>query len=120
LPSCPSSSSDRPACLNYAAVRLGRLIREVRRLANTGREELRDQLGPDFKDVDWKKLDARQYPRRIIRDALKGDDGDAPAALVTGGGLADVEFSRCLYLLRDCSLDSWPPSIPMRPEPFSR
>jgi sec-independent protein translocase protein TatB len=28
-------------------------------------------LGPEFDEVDWKKLDPRQYdPRRIVRDAL--------------------------------------------------
>ena len=32
---------------------------------------MRDEMGPDFDDVDWKKLDPRQYdPRRIIREAL--------------------------------------------------
>ena len=30
-----------------------------------------DELGEGFEDVDWKKLDPRQYdPRRIIREAL--------------------------------------------------
>ena len=38
-------------------------------MANTAQDELKEQLGPDFQDVDWKKLDARQYdPRRIIRN----------------------------------------------------
>jgi len=32
---------------------------------------MRDEMGDDFDDVDWRKLDPRQYdPRRIIRDAL--------------------------------------------------
>jgi sec-independent protein translocase protein TatB len=32
---------------------------------------MREEMGPDFDDVDWKKLDPRQYdPRRIIREAL--------------------------------------------------
>jgi sec-independent protein translocase protein TatB len=33
---------------------------------------MREELGPDFDDMDWKKLDPRQYdPRRIIREALQ-------------------------------------------------
>jgi sec-independent protein translocase protein TatB len=37
-------------------------------------------LGPDFDDMDWKKLDPRQYdPRRIIREALKEDPAAAAA-----------------------------------------
>jgi sec-independent protein translocase protein TatB len=32
-------------------------------------------MGPDFDEVDWKKLDPRQYdPRRIIREALTDVD----------------------------------------------
>ena len=54
----------------YAAA-LARLVRRVRQLADTAQERVRDEMGPDFDDVDWKKLDPRQYdPRRIIRDAL--------------------------------------------------
>lgn len=35
---------------------------------------MREELGPDFDDMDWKKLDPRQYdPRRIIREALQED-----------------------------------------------
>jgi sec-independent protein translocase protein TatB len=36
---------------------------------------MREEMGPDFDDIDWKKLDPRQYdPRRIIREALIEDD----------------------------------------------
>ena len=40
-------------------------------MANGAKDRMRDEMGPDFDDVDWKKLDPRQYdPRRIIREAL--------------------------------------------------
>ena len=40
----------------------------------TGAKDAREEMGPDF-DVDWKKLDPRQYdPRRIIREALTDVD----------------------------------------------
>jgi sec-independent protein translocase protein TatB len=45
---------------------------------------MRDELGPDYDDVDWKKLDPRQYdPRRIIREALTESavEPEAAAAL---------------------------------------
>lgn len=36
--------------------------------------QLREELGPEFDDLNWNKLDPRQYdPRRIIRDALAED-----------------------------------------------
>ncbi len=39
---------------------------------------MKDELGEGFEDLDWKKLDPRQYdPRRIIREALLEDDETA-------------------------------------------
>jgi len=39
---------------------------------------MKDELGEGFEDLDWKKLDPRQYdPRRIIREALLEDDEPA-------------------------------------------
>lgn len=68
-----------PERLPYYASQLARLVKSLRRMATGAKDRLREEMGPDFDDVDWKKLDPRQYdPRRIIRDALLEDD-DAPA-----------------------------------------
>jgi sec-independent protein translocase protein TatB len=71
-----------PERLPYYAGKLGQLVRSVRDLANGAKDRMRDEMGPDFDDVDWKKLDPRQYdPRRIIREALSDADPFAePAA----------------------------------------
>lgn len=62
----------------YAA-QFGRLVRSLRDMANGAKTRMREEMGPDYDDVDWKKLDPRQYdPRRIIREALI--DEPAPAA----------------------------------------
>jgi sec-independent protein translocase protein TatB len=62
------------------AKRLGELVRSVKRMADGAKDRLRDEMGPEFDDVDWKQLDPRQYdPRRIIRDALLEDEKDAQA-----------------------------------------
>ncbi|MFG6491538.1 Sec-independent protein translocase TatB [Microbacterium sp. P03] len=38
------------------------------------RSRVKEEMGEDFDDVDWRKLDPRQYdPRRIIREALLDD-----------------------------------------------
>ncbi|WP_207345521.1 twin-arginine translocase TatA/TatE family subunit [Arthrobacter sp. E3] len=59
--------------------KLKNLIREVRKMASGARETIREEAGVDIDDIDWKKLDPRQYdPRRIIREALLDDD-DAEA-----------------------------------------
>jgi len=61
----------------YSA-QLGRLVRRLRDMASGAKERMRDELGPDFDDLDWKKLDPRQYdPRRIIREALKEESPPA-------------------------------------------
>ena len=40
-------------------------------MADGAKDRMREEMGPEFEDVDWKKLDPRQYdPRRIIREAL--------------------------------------------------
>jgi sec-independent protein translocase protein TatB len=60
-----------PERLPQYAQQLARLIKELRRLAQGASEQVRSELGPEFDDVDWRKLDPRQYdPRRIVREAL--------------------------------------------------
>lgn len=57
----------------YAA-KLGRFVRQLRGMAEGAKASLRDQMGPEFDDIDWKTYDPRQYdPRRIVRDALLDD-----------------------------------------------
>ncbi|KRC58623.1 translocase [Agromyces sp. Root81] len=75
-----------PERLPHYAAQLGRLVRSLRDMANGAKDRMRDEMGPDFDDVDWKKLDPRQYdPRRIIREALTDIDPfaeETPAAPV--------------------------------------
>ena len=68
-----------PERLPYYASQLARLVKSARNMANGAKDRMREEMGPDFDEVDWKKLDPRQYdPRRIIRDALAEDDAPAP------------------------------------------
>ena len=65
-----------PERLPEYAQKLGRLVRQARTMAENARSQLGDELGPEFKDVDWEQFDPRRYdPRRIVREALL-DDGD--------------------------------------------
>jgi sec-independent protein translocase protein TatB len=64
-----------PEKLPHYAAQLGRLARQLRDMANGAKDRMRDEMGPEFDDLDWKKLDPRQYdPRRIIREALLDDE----------------------------------------------
>jgi sec-independent protein translocase protein TatB len=50
---------------------LTQLIRDLRKMAASAQEKVREELGPEFDEVDWRALDPRQYdPRRIVREAL--------------------------------------------------
>ncbi|GGE85218.1 Sec-independent protein translocase TatB [Mycetocola zhadangensis] len=68
-----------PERLPVYAAQLARLIRSLRDMAQGAKERMRDEMGPEFDEVDWKKLDPRQYdPRRIIREALLDDSPPEP------------------------------------------
>ena len=71
----------------YAA-QLARLVKSLRGMADGAKERMREEMGPEFDEVDWKKLDPRQYdPRRIIREALL-DDPPTPTVRMAAAGAA--------------------------------
>lgn len=93
-----------PERLPHYASQLAKLVRTVRQMADGAKDRLRDEMGPDFDDVDWKKLDPRQYdPRRIIREALLDDvPDDTPVVKpVSSRGPAASAFAKRQKLLTD-------------------
>ncbi len=63
-----------PERLPGYAKAFAQFIKKMRAMANTAQTQMKDELGEGFEDLDWKKLDPRQYdPRRIIREALLDD-----------------------------------------------
>ncbi|OIH96817.1 MULTISPECIES: twin-arginine translocase TatA/TatE family subunit [unclassified Curtobacterium] len=71
-----------PQRLPMYAQKLAEFVKAVRRFADTAKDRMREEMGPEFDDIEWQKLDPRQYdPRRIIRDALL-DSGTSSAAAV--------------------------------------
>jgi sec-independent protein translocase protein TatB len=76
---------------SYAA-KLGRLVRTLRDYANGAKARMKEEMGPEFDEVDWKKLDPRQYdPRRIIREALLDDEPLAAAPVVRPASRSESE-----------------------------
>jgi sec-independent protein translocase protein TatB len=60
-----------PQRLPLYAQKLAQFIKTLRSYADTAKDRMRDEMGPEFDEIEWQKLDPRQYdPRRIIRDAL--------------------------------------------------
>jgi sec-independent protein translocase protein TatB len=68
-----------PERLPEYAAQLARFVKQLKTMAAGAKEQLREEVGDDIVDMDWRKLDPRQYdPRRIIKEALLDDDDDAP------------------------------------------
>ncbi|WP_047523068.1 twin-arginine translocase TatA/TatE family subunit [Microbacterium sp. ZOR0019] len=60
-----------PERLPRAAESFSRMVRKAGEYLRDTKSRMRQEMGPEIDDVDWRKLDPRQYdPRRIIRDAL--------------------------------------------------
>jgi sec-independent protein translocase protein TatB len=59
-----------PDKLPEFARQAGRLARQLRQLANTARDELREELGPEYADLQLRDLDPRTIVRKHIAEAL--------------------------------------------------
>ena len=71
-----------PNRLPLIAEKLARLTVRARQLAISTRERLREEVGDEIDDIDWKKLNPRNYdPRQIILQALEApyDEPEASA-----------------------------------------
>ena len=65
-----------PDRLPELARQLGQMVRKVRTLANSARDELRAELGPEYADLELRDLDPRAIVRRHIQEALDEDDDE--------------------------------------------
>ena len=60
-----------PDRLPEYAAKLAQAIRRLRVMAEGAKDQLKDQLGPEYEDINWRQYDPRQYdPRRIVKEAL--------------------------------------------------
>ena len=67
-----------PDRLPHYAQQLAKFAKSLKRVADGAKDQLSNEIG---EELDWKKLDPRQYdPRRIIREALADEVATAPSA----------------------------------------
>lgn len=70
-----------PERLPTYAEQLGRLVRELRKMATGAKDRVKEELGEYGEDISLADFDPRKYdPRRIVRDAL-GEDLLSPDPL---------------------------------------
>ncbi|MFV0464265.1 MAG: preprotein translocase subunit TatA [Nostocoides sp.] len=73
----------------YAA-KMAHGIRRVRVMAENAKVQLKEQLGPEYEDLNWRQYDPRQYdPRRIVREALQEPLDTTTAAIKDAGAVID-------------------------------
>ena len=53
-------------------------VKQAREYAEGAKSQLKDEIGPEYADINWRQYDPRQYdPRKIVRQALFDEDDDA-------------------------------------------
>jgi len=66
-----------PDRLPEFARQAGRLVRQVRQFTNSARDDIRNELGPEFANFELTDLDPRRAMRKYIQDAWdETDDAD--------------------------------------------
>jgi sec-independent protein translocase protein TatB len=66
-----------PDRLPDLAKQAGQMVRKARQFANAARDELRDELGPEFADLELRDLDPRTIVRKHIIEAMEDAEDDA-------------------------------------------
>ena len=68
-----------PDRLPEFARQAGRLVRQIRQFTNAARDDIRNELGPEFADFEISDLDPRRAMRKYIQDAWDETDDAEPA-----------------------------------------
>jgi len=63
-----------PDRLPEFARQAGRLLRQVRQFTTAARDDIREELGPGFANLELTDLDPRKAVRKHIMEAMQDDD----------------------------------------------
>lgn len=80
-----------PDRLPDLARQAGRMVRQLRTLANAARDELRDELGPEYADLELTDLDPRTIVRKHIIEAMEEADAEEKEQARKAGTLESGE-----------------------------
>lgn len=69
-----------PDKLPDLAKQAGAMLRRLREFANAARDDLREELGPEFADLELRDLDPRTIVRKHIIEAMEdaGEEAERP------------------------------------------
>lgn len=77
-----------PNELPKIAAQAGRALRDLRRIAEGAKADLKEGLGPEFQDFDFEDLNPRRFVQKHLLD--EPPTAAAPAAASTGAGGASM------------------------------
>ena len=60
-----------PERLPEYAAKLAQGVRKLRVMAEGAKVTLKDQLGPEYQDINWRQYDPRQYGRRREHGSIR-------------------------------------------------
>jgi sec-independent protein translocase protein TatB len=66
-----------PDRLPDLAKQAGQMVRKARTFANAARDELREELGPEYADLELRDLDPRTIVRKHIIEAMEDAEEEA-------------------------------------------
>lgn len=68
-----------PDRLPDLAKQAGSFLRTMRRMVDNAKNDLAEELGPEFRDLNLRDLDPRELVRRNVIDAMETDEPDVPS-----------------------------------------
>jgi sec-independent protein translocase protein TatB len=68
-----------PNELPRIASQAGRALRDLRRIAEGAKNDLREGLGPEFADFDIEDLNPKRFVQKHLFDDVNGDNGSSRA-----------------------------------------
>ena len=63
-----------PDRLPELAKQAAQFLKQLKKMANAARDDLRNELGPEFSDLELRDLDPRAIVRKHIMEAMEDDD----------------------------------------------
>jgi sec-independent protein translocase protein TatB len=83
-----------PHELPKMASQAGRALRDLRKIAEGAKNDLREGLGPEFADFDIEDLNPKRFVRKHLFDDLNGDSVPGATAASQSPGPAASDGSR--------------------------
>src|SRR6516165_9825247 len=95
-----------PHELPKIAAQAGRALRDLRRIAEGAKADLRDGLGPEFQDFEFEDLNPRRFVRKHLLDDMTEPadglmaefNGTSQATAGTGGAVGPAAAGRTTLL----------------------